>query len=399
MTAAVPRPRLRDVADLNPPLQEIPATDELVSFLPMAGVHAETVDAVDTETRRFQEVSKGYTPFLADDVLVAKITPCFENGKIAQAKPTRRFGFGSTEFHVVRAHAKALDPRFLVHFLRQEHLRKEGERKMTGSAGQRRVPEHFLADLRIPLHPLPEQRRIAEILDKADALRAKRRAALAQLDALTQSIFLEMFGDPGTNPKGWPNVSMGALFAASPIFGTMIPPTETGGTWLSLRVANIQDWELDLTDQKFVELPSAMVDRHGVQDGDVLLARAIASQEHLGKAIVVYPQGRKWAFDSHLMRLRFDRDKAEPEFIQHLLKSDGGRRLFLRAARRSAVQFNINTKEITALRIPVPSISLQRAFVRCIDSVRELKNAQAVSLTELNAFFAAAQYCAFRGEL
>ena len=57
---------------------------------------------------------------------------------------------------------------------------------------------------KLPLPPLPEQRRIAEILDKADALRAKRRAALAQLDTLTQSIFLDMFGDPATNPKGWP---------------------------------------------------------------------------------------------------------------------------------------------------------------------------------------------------
>ena len=78
---------------------------------------------------------------------------------------------------------------------------------MTGSAGQRRVPEYFLADLDIPCRSLPEQRRIAAILDRADALRAKRRAALAQLDTLAQSIFIDMFGDPATNPmppKGGP---------------------------------------------------------------------------------------------------------------------------------------------------------------------------------------------------
>jgi type I restriction enzyme S subunit len=87
---------------------------------------------------------------------------------------------------------------------------------MTGSAGQRRVPEHFLAGLTIPLPPLPEQRRIAEILDKADALRAKRRAALVQLDTLTQSIFLDMFGDPvrsegGKVPTVRDAISQGAL--------------------------------------------------------------------------------------------------------------------------------------------------------------------------------------------
>ena len=74
---------------------------------------------------------------------------------------------------------------------------------MTGSAGQRRVPENFLAKLEIPLPPLAEQRRIAEVLDRAEALRAKRRAALAQLDSLTQSLFLDLFGDPICNTKGW----------------------------------------------------------------------------------------------------------------------------------------------------------------------------------------------------
>lgn len=200
-------PRLQEVAELNPPLDAVLADDDVVSFLPMSAVDAESVDVVDAETRRFKEVSKGYTPFMVDDVLVAKITPCFENGKIALAKPRRGIGFGSTEFHVIRAQRSKLDPRYLVHFLRQERIRKEGEHRMTGSAGQRRVPEHFLANLPIRLPPLPEQRRIAEILDKADALRAKRRAALKKLDELTQSIFLDMFGDPATNPKGWPRRS------------------------------------------------------------------------------------------------------------------------------------------------------------------------------------------------
>ncbi len=126
MTATAPVARLLDVAALNPPLGAVPADDELVSFLPMSAVDAEAIDAVDTETRQFREVSKGYTPFVLGDVLVAKITPCFENGKIAHAKPTRRFGFGSTEFHVIRPRAEELDPRYLVHFLRQERVRKDG---------------------------------------------------------------------------------------------------------------------------------------------------------------------------------------------------------------------------------------------------------------------------------
>lgn len=291
-----------------------------------------------------------------------------------------------------------LERRFLCYFLRQPSMVDYANSRATGVNLPRLSPS-TLADFKIPLPPLAEQRRIADVLDRAEALRAKRRAAIAQLDSLTQSIFLDLFGDPATNTKGWPKVEMEHLFSVSPIFGTMIPPRVDGGAWLSLRVANIQDWQLDLTDQKFVELPASTVERHRVRDGDVLLARAIASQEHLGKAVVVYPNGGQWAFDSHLMRLRFDPEKAEPEFIRHLLRTPGGRSLFLRVTRRSAVQFNINTKEIAVLQIPLPPITLQSEFARRVSAVEILRATQRGSLAELDALFASLQHRAFRGEL
>jgi type I restriction enzyme S subunit len=179
----------------------------------------------------------------------------------------------------------------------------------------------------------------------------------------------------------------------------MIPPSSDGGRWLSLRVANIQDWRLDLADRKFVSLPASMVARHSVQDGDLLLARAIASEEHLGKAVVVYPGDGKWAFDSHLMRLRFDSTKAVPEFVRQLLMTSGGRSMFLRAARRSAVQFNINTVEISKLKIPVPPIHLQREFLRRAKTVERQRTANESALRAANELFASLQYSAFRGEL
>jgi type I restriction enzyme S subunit len=291
-----------------------------------------------------------------------------------------------------------LERRFLCYFLRQPSMVDYANSRATG-ANLPRLSPSALAEFEIPLPPPAEQRRIAEVLDRAEALRAKRRAALAQLDSLTQSLFLDLFGDPATNPKGWPLSAMTELFSASPIFGTMIPPSVDGGEWLSLRVGNIQDWQLDLSDRKFVNLPANMIERHSVLDGDMLMARAIASQEHLGKSVVVTPSGRKWAFDSHLMRLRFDQSKAHPEIIRHTLMTPGGRSLFLKAARRSAVQFNINTKEISALRVPVPPIRLQREFARRVAVVEKLKTTQRAALAELDALFASLQHRAFRGEL
>ncbi|MEN9678849.1 MAG: Type restriction enzyme EcoKI specificity protein [Verrucomicrobiota bacterium] len=140
-------------------------------------------------------------------------------------------------------------------------------------------------------------------------------------------------------------------------------------------------------------------ERHSVKDGDLLLARAIASQDHLGKCVIAHPNGEQWAFDSDLMRLRFDQKRAEPEFIRHLFMTPGGRLLFLKASRKSTVQFIINTKEISALQIPVPPIPLQREFARRVTAVAALKTAQRASLAELDALFATLQHRAFRGEL
>ena len=203
--------QLNTIADVNPRLTDSLKDDTTVSFIPMSAVTAETATTSLGENRSYSEVSKGFTSFLNGDILVAKITPCFENGKIAQATLSHPIGFGSTEFHVVRPQVGKTDARYLLHYLRQDRIRQDGAQKMTGSAGQRRVPEHFLAGLVVPYPPLPEQRRIADVLDRAEALRAKRRAALAQLDTLTQAIFIDMFGDPVANEKHWPLELLDAL--------------------------------------------------------------------------------------------------------------------------------------------------------------------------------------------
>ncbi len=161
--------------------------------------------------------------------------------------------------------------------------------------------------------------------------------------------FFNLFGDPQVNPYQFDYRPLGDLMAESPNFGSMIPPSTSEGDWLSIRVANIQNWNLNLSDSKYINLPAKDVARHSLADGDLIMARAIASEEHLGKCVVIKPGKAKWAFDSHLMRIRVDRKKAEPVYIRDLLRSDGGRRIFLRSTRRTTVQFNINTKEIKAM--------------------------------------------------
>jgi len=148
----------------------------------------DAVDEVDARIARmaarpFREVAKGYTPFAENDVIVAKITPCMENGKCAIGRNlSRGVGFGSTEFHVLRATQRVI-PEWLFYFWRFPPTRKLAAVNMTGSAGQKRVPQIFLETASIPLPDLFEQRRIAAQLQQADRLRRTRRYALELTDA------------------------------------------------------------------------------------------------------------------------------------------------------------------------------------------------------------------------
>ncbi len=149
------------VAQINPKLalRDRPRIDETVSFVPMAAVSAETL-SIETETEcPFSEVAKGYTPFKRGDVLIAKITPCFENGKMALADNlSHEFGFGTTEFHVLRP-SEIVSGTYLFHLLRGPYVRKARVIKMKGGRPAQ-SPCRVLCDA--PNPPPPPRRAAAD---------------------------------------------------------------------------------------------------------------------------------------------------------------------------------------------------------------------------------------------
>ncbi|WP_412497659.1 restriction endonuclease subunit S [Vibrio furnissii] len=194
--------KLTEVAEVNPRCPKDIDEDQLVSFVAMASASEEGL-LLNEESRVLKDTKKGFTYFERGDVLLAKITPCFENGKsLRPYQISNRVGFGSTEFHVLRANMDKLDPTYLFYMVWNDAFRFIGTNAMAGAAGQKRVGTPFLKQLEIPLPPLAEQKRIAAILDKADAIRQKRKQAIELADEFLRSVFLDMFGDPVTNPKG-----------------------------------------------------------------------------------------------------------------------------------------------------------------------------------------------------
>ncbi len=184
---------LDEVTDISPAAKVEDAPDsQLVHFVPMAAV-AENFGGVDTiQLRPLGEVRKGYTAFASGDVLLAKITPCMENGKggLVPELP-HHVGYGSTEFHVLRA-VKGVANTWIASYLSQPAFRKHARANMTGTAGQMRVPTKWLRTVEVPIPPSAEQTRIVakleELLSDLDAGVAELKAAQKKLAQYRQSL-------------------------------------------------------------------------------------------------------------------------------------------------------------------------------------------------------------------
>lgn len=192
---------LNEVCQIRPPKNEIQdhlSQEDLVSFVPMDSLGVEKKYFTPSGDKKLREVYGNYTYFRDQDVLLAKITPCFENGKLGIAKDlTNGVGFGSSEYVVYRP-KEFLDPQFLYYFLSQDGFRKTGESQMTGAVGHKRIPKDFYEKYQIPIPPLPEQKQIVQILDKAFAAIDQAKANIDQniqnAQELYQSRKEELFG-------------------------------------------------------------------------------------------------------------------------------------------------------------------------------------------------------------
>jgi type I restriction enzyme S subunit len=191
--------RLPEVAEINPSRKgnvHVAASDK-VSFVPMKAVDDITGKIVWPTVREFHEVAKGYTWFENGDVIFARITPCMQNGKAALAQNLLSgVGFGSTEFHVIRA-GREVCAEWIYHLVRHKAFRVDAAEHFKGTAGQQRVPQSFLEQKLIPVPPLSEQRRIVAELDalqaEVDSVKRLQAETAADLDALLPSILDRAF--------------------------------------------------------------------------------------------------------------------------------------------------------------------------------------------------------------
>jgi type I restriction enzyme S subunit len=294
---------------------------------------------------------------------------------------------------VIPKHEDMFDGRFLEYSLQQKTT--ELERKARGVA-QSNINGAVLKATELPLPPLTEQKRIAGILDAADALRSKRRAALAELDTLLQSTFLDMFGDPVTNPMGWEQTELDTLIEDNDRinYGVVQPGDDYPDGRPLIRVGDFGEGRLETKTIKLIDPQIEQKYKRSRLNGSELLVSCVGS---IGTVCKVPTEATGFNIARAVARVPLRKDISR-DFMLYCLRSKAVQRHFLKET-RTVSQPTLNISLIKTAPVIQPPAELQHRFSTIVESVDQQKTRMNTHLTELDTLFASLQSRAFNGEL
>jgi type I restriction enzyme S subunit len=288
-----------------------------------------------------------------------------------------------------------------MHCINSPTCRQQIDEYTTGTTRQR-ISRGNLGKIHIPLPPLPEQRRIAAILDQADTLRTQRRAALAQLDSLTQSLFLDMFGDPVTNERGWPRARIDSFVAGFESGKSLVADDEddASSTFRVLKVSAVTSLEYKPEQSKAVPSDYKPPISHIVRAGDLLFSRANTT-ELIGATAFVEQTPDNLLLPDKLWRFVWHKPpRTTPLYVRHLFRQPKFRHeIGQRASGTSGSMKNISQDKVLSIEVGHPPLPLQQTFATRIQAIEALKTQHRAALAAQDALFASLQQRAFAGTL
>lgn len=393
---------LQGTCEVNPGK---PSADALpaaapVTFVPMPAVDAESGTIASPTQKQFADARRGsYTPFAEGDVLIAKITPCMENGKAAVAKGlSNGLGFGSTEFHVLRP-TGAVYAEYVFHFVRQESFREEAKRHMSGNVGQQRVPADFIKDAEIPLPPLSEQKRIVakveELVGRVNAARARLAKLAAILKRFCQSVHAaacsgrltadwRKSNHPDSEPAGeeqgpfeippsWQWIRLERLAASIRSGSTAVPRLEPTAFPI-LRSSSVRPGAVDLSDARYVEAGESRNEANFLCDGDLLFTRLSGSIDYVANCAIVRGVGqRRIQYPDRLFRVQLKNQEDAP-YIEKVFAAPYLREAIADLAKSSAGHQRVSQSGITDQLIPLPRPQERDEIVRRVEALFVMAN-------------------------
>lgn len=325
------------------------------------------------------------------DILLSTSGDC---GKTAYVADVRQRTCVSNFIRRLRVDDRVAFPRFAYHLLRSREI-QDGFRRFTrGTTLQNLSLSGAFNALEVALPPIEEQRRIAAVLDAADALRAKRRQALAKLDTLTQAIFIDMFGDPRANINGYTSCNLEEI-AEQVTDGEHATPPRTGEGVRLLSARNVRDGYLDMTvvDHVAPDTYEKLRKRCDPQAGDLL----ISCSGTIGRVAQV-DGSEPLSLVRSVALVRPIPALVESGFLEAYLQTPAMRGLMVQRANASS-QANLFQNQIRRLPVLLPPIVEQQSLVARLGAAKAIAGRFAQSSAQLDALFASLQQRAFRGEL
>ena len=294
----------------------------------------------------------------------------------------------------IRPNPQLIFPQYLLHLLRSSRIRTSLLQFANKSVNQASISAGTLKSFVVNIPTLTEQRRIASILDQADELRQKRQQAIEKLDQLLQATFIDIFGDPVNNPKGW-NVGCIGDMLESVKYGSSDKATLEGEIPI-LRMNNLTySGEMDLRDLKYITKAQSH-EKYLVKEGDILFNRT-NSKELVGKT-AVYVGPEPMAYAGYLVRGR-TKGSCSPEYISAFLNSPWGKEKLQSMCKSIVGMANINAKEFQSIILPIPPKNEQMHFKARVLAIREKKQLLVNQLNVFETLFKSLQNQAFSGTL
>ncbi len=289
-------------------------------------------------------------------------------------------------------------PEYLYYFCQSNIYWQQIDANVRGAA-QGGVNATLLSSLNLPLPPLPEQKRIGAILEKCDRLRRTRRYSLQLSETFLQSVFLEMFGNLITNQMGWfiKNLDDVADIASGVTKGQKFNGKQSVQVPY-MRVANVQDGYLDLTDIKLIEALPQEVEQLKLQKGDILMTEG-GDYDKLGRGAIWHGQIENCIHQNHIFRVRTNRKIILPDFFAKLLLTQYTKLYFLQCSKQTTNLATINMTQLKALPIPLPPLPLQEKFAQIVQKHERFRTQQREAERQAEHLFQTLLHRAFRGEL
>lgn len=335
----------------------------------------------------------------AGDVLFNQTNSRDLVGKTAFFQGHREPVVFSNHFLRLRPRPSKIEGAYLARYLQNLYLTGFFGAKCNAWVNQATYGKDDLLAQLIPLPPLAEQRRIAAILDKADAIRRKRQQALALADDFLRSAFLEMFGGFFANPMKWPMVPLGELIRRGPQNGLYKPSKDYGSGTPIVRIDSFYDGKIHgLSRLKKVRLSADEVATYLLDQDDILINR-VNSRSHLGKCALVPQMSEPTIFESNMMRLSVDSARLHPVYLTRVLQSPFLNEQIQRRAKDAVNQASINQGDVTSFVIPLPPLADQQRFVDVDATIAASFPRRQHAHLEAEALFASLSQRAFRGDL